>query len=133
MCSCDLVRRLRNWIECPLLDVNEISKRQEAIEELLTKVDLRDSLQEILKEVFDLERIISRLEVGSANARDLVSLRTSLAVLPNIKTLLSRSESTLLKQLAEKINLHEEIYFIIEKAIVEEPPFRNFSPDSQSG
>ncbi len=117
------VRRLRNWIECPLLDVAEISKRQEAIEELLNKVALRDSLQEILKEVFDLERIISRLEVGSANARDLVSLRASLAVLPRIKDLLSTSESGLLRQLASQINLHEDIYNILVKAIVDEPPF----------
>lgn len=68
-------RCLRNWIECPLLDMVRIRERQDAVEELVNQPALRDGLQECLKEVFDLERILSRLEVGSANARDLVSLR----------------------------------------------------------
>ena len=81
-------RKLRNWIECPLLDLSQIRSRQEAIGELLTNVQMRGNLQEKLKAIFDLERIVSRIEVGSANARDLVSLRSSLAVLPEIKSLL---------------------------------------------
>lgn len=80
--------KLRNWIECPLLDLSQIRGRQEAVGELLANVQLRGNLQEQLKAIFDLERIVSRIEVGSANARDLVSLRVSLAVLPEIKSLL---------------------------------------------
>lgn len=75
-------RKLRNWIECPLLDLSQIRSRQEAVGELLTNVQMRGNLQDKLKAIFDLERIVSRIEVGSANARDLVSLRSSLAVLP---------------------------------------------------
>ena len=78
-------RKLRNWIECPLLDLSQIRSRQEAVGELLTNVQMRGNLQDKLKAIFDLERIVSRIEVGSANARDLVSLRSSLAVLPEIK------------------------------------------------
>lgn len=78
-------RCLKNWIECPLIDIVKIRERQDAVEELVLNPALRDSLQESLKEVFDLERILSRLEVGSANARDLVSLRASLAALPALK------------------------------------------------
>ena len=74
-------RKLRNWIECPLLDLSQIRSRQEAVGELLTNVQMRGNLQDKLKAIFDLERIVSRIEVGSANARDLVSLRSSLAVL----------------------------------------------------
>ena len=81
-------RKLRNWIECPLLDLSQIRSRQEAVGELLTNVQMRGNLQDKLKAIFDLERIVSRIEVGSANARDLVSLRSSLAVLPEIKSLL---------------------------------------------
>ena len=77
-------RKLRNWIECPLLDLSQIRSRQEAVGELLTNVQMRGNLQEKLKAIFDLERIVSRIEVGSANARDLVSLSSSLAVIPEI-------------------------------------------------
>ena len=63
-------RCLRNWIECPILDIVKIRERQDAVEELAGNPELRDAIQEHLKEVFDLERILSRLEVGSANARD---------------------------------------------------------------
>lgn len=70
-----------------------------------------------------MERIISRIEVGSANARDLVALRSSLAVLPGIKELLNNASSRLLVHLAGGIHLHQEIYDTLAAAIVDEPPF----------
>ena len=100
-------RKLRNWIECPLLDLSQIRSRQEAVGELLTNVQMRGNLQDKLKVIFDLERIVSRIEVGSANARDLVSLRSSLAVLPEIKSLLRYCNSKRLQQLCEDVHLHQ--------------------------
>lgn len=94
-------RKLRNWIECPLLDLSQIRSRQEAVGELLTNVQMRGNLQDKLKAIFDLERIVSRIEVGSANARDLVSLRSSLAVLPEIKSLLRYCNSKLYSSYAK--------------------------------
>lgn len=116
-------RRLRQWIECPLLDVAAIIERQDALESLLADVSLRDGLSEKLKKVFDLERILSRIEVGSANARDLVALRSSLEVLPSIKELLCRSKARLISRNNDYLSLHQEIYGVLAAAIVEEPPF----------
>ena len=81
-------RRLRSWIESPLLDLGRIAERQEAVAELLADSNLREAVAEQLKAVADLERIVSRIEVGSANARDLVALRNSLMMLPGLKDIL---------------------------------------------
>lgn len=116
-------RKLRSWIECPLLDLAQINARQQAVKELLENLQLRTGLTEEMKKVFDLERIISRIEVGSANARDLVALRSSLAMLPGIKELLNNASSRLLAHLAGGIHLHQEIYDTLAAAIVDEPPF----------
>ena len=116
-------RCLRNWIECPLVDLVRIEERQDAVEELVNQPALRDGLQECLKEVFDLERILSRLEVGSANARDMVSLRASLGALPRLKEQLQSARAGLLRKLTDRIHLHSEIYDTLNAAIVDEPPF----------
>ncbi len=116
-------RKLRSWIECPLLDLGKIYERQDAVAELLENTALRDALVERLKAIYDLERIVSRLEVGSANARDLVSLRTSLAVLPELKGVLRNSKSRKLQKIFNNLHLHEDIYETLMQAIVDEPPF----------
>ena len=116
-------RKLRSWIECPLLDLGRIYARQEAVAELLENTALWEGLTEQLKAIFDLERIVSRIEVGSANARDLVALRTSLAVLPVIKQYLDKATSGRLQKLNAGLSTHGEIYDVLQRAIVEEPPF----------
>ena len=116
-------RLLRNWIECPLLDMGRIYERQDAIDELVHDIALRDAVGEQLQAVSDLERIVSRLEVGSANARDLVALRSSLSVLPDIKDILGKCRGKLLAKLNKQIHLHETIGSELKKAVVDEPPF----------
>ena len=116
-------RKLRQWIECPLLDFTSIIERQEAISGFVENVSLREGLSEKLKNVFDLERILARLEVGSANARDLVSLKNSLEVLPAIKALLASNRTRLISRFNNEISLHEDIYSLLASAIVDEPPF----------
>ncbi len=116
-------RKLRQWVECPLLDFTSIIDRQEAISGFIENVSLRESLGEKLKNVFDLERILARLEVGSANARDLISLKNSLEVLPAIKELLASNRTRLISRFNNEISLHEDIYNLLTSAIVDEPPF----------
>lgn len=116
-------RRLRQWLECPLLEVGSIVVRQEAVGELKDGVRLRETLMDTLKKVADLERILARLEVGSANARDLAALRTSLSVLPEIKEQLSGVKSIFLRQRAAAVSTHAQLFALLTKAIVEEPPF----------
>lgn len=116
-------RRLRTWIENPLLDLGKIGARQEAVAELLADSVLREAVGEQLKAVADLERIVSRVEVGSANARDLVALRNSLAMLPGLKDILTGCQSRALHKLCGGLHLHEELAEVLQRAIVDEPPF----------
>lgn len=116
-------RKLRSWIECPLLDLGKIYERQDAVAELLENTTLREAVVERLKAIYDLERIVSRLEVGSANARDLVALRTSLAMLPEVKAVLRNCKSRKLQKIYNNLHVHEDIYSALEAAIVDEPPF----------
>lgn len=116
-------RLLRSWIESPLLDLGRIYERQEAVAELLAGSGLREAVGAQLKAVADLERIVSRIEVGSANARDLVALRNSLAALPALKKLLANCQSKLLHKLWSGLHLHEELAGVLQRAIVDEPPF----------
>lgn len=116
-------RRLRSWIESPLLDVGCIYERQEAVAELAAAAELREAIVAQLKAVADLERIVSRIEVGSANARDLVALRNSLSVLPGLKGILEGCSSGLLRKLWKGLHLHEKLAARLQQAIVDEPPF----------
>ena len=116
-------RRLRSWIESPLLDVGRIYERQEAVAELAAAAELREAIVAQLKAVADLERIVSRIEVGSANARDLVALRNSLSVLPGLKGILEGCSGGLLRKLWKGLHLHEELAARLQQAIVDEPPF----------
>lgn len=116
-------RRLRSWIESPLLDIGRIYERQDAIAELTASAELRDAVAEQLKVVADLERIVSRIEVGSANARDLVALRSSLSVLPGLKEILSACKSKALTKLYTELSEHRALAVRLQQAIVDEPPF----------
>ena len=116
-------RRLRSWIESPLLDLGRIAERQDVVAELLTDSNLREAVAEQLKAVADLERIVSRIEVGSANARDLAALRNSLMMLPGLKDILTGCKSRLLCKLCGELHLHKELAEILQRAIVDEPPF----------
>ena len=116
-------RRLRKWIESPLLDLGRIYERQDVVEELLNNTNLREALGEQLKTIADLERIVSRIEVGSANARDLVALRNSLSVLPALQEMLQGCKSNLLHKLCSGLYLHEDLAYKLQEAIVDEPPF----------
>ena len=113
-------RLLKKWIERPLLDINEIELRLDAVEELKEKSFVRLSLREILREVADLERIISRVSYKTANARDLIALKNSLKAVNNIKEFCF--ESRKLRDLLNEIANLNDLVELIERAIVEDPP-----------
>ena len=119
-------RRLRNWLETPLLDINEIKKRQNAVEALIDNKIYADDLRETLKSVYDMERLISKVVSSSANARELVSLKNSLERLPVIKSVLKKilenSNDKYLNELYNSFGTLDQIYLLINKSIVEDPP-----------
>ncbi|WP_425060944.1 DNA mismatch repair protein MutS [Sporomusa carbonis] len=116
-------RLLKKWLEFPLLNPINIVRRQDAIAELLDRRMVREELKELLDNVYDFERILTRIEVGSANARDLTALKTSLTVMPDIKNKLQDCHSDILSGIARKISTHVDVVNMIETAIVDNPPF----------
>lgn len=116
-------RLIRNWILYPLLDIKELIERQEAIQKLKDDFILTDVLRSKLKGLSDLERLIGRITLNQANARDMIALRNSLRVLPEIKKLESDTVEGRLKSLFGEIEDLSDIKGLIEKAIHDDPPF----------
>lgn len=116
-------RLLKKWLEYPLLHTQAIVHRQNAIAACLEQRAAEQALQEQLSSVYDLERILTRIEVGTANARDLVALKSSLAVLPAVKDQLAVLKAPLLQQLYNEIQAHADIVNLIHTAIIDTPPF----------
>ncbi|MDY4545968.1 MAG: DNA mismatch repair protein MutS, partial [Candidatus Choladocola sp.] len=115
-------RTLRGYIEQPLIDKEEIEKRLTAIEELNSQMITREELREYLNPIYDLERLIGRISYQTANPRDLIAFKTSLGMLPPIKTLLSELKSPLMQEISEELDTLTDLYDLVEKSIQEEPP-----------
>ena len=115
-------RCLRRWLNDPLVDVVEINKRLDAVKELKDDIILRGDMIENLKKVYDIERLAGKMAYGNANARDMVTLKNSLFKLPEVKNILANCKSNLLKELYDKLDELQDIYQLIEKAIVDDPP-----------
>ncbi|MBR2712764.1 MAG: DNA mismatch repair protein MutS [Bacilli bacterium] len=108
-------RKLKNYILSPLVDKDEIIKRQDKIEKLMNEFILKDELRECLNNVYDLERLVGKVGFGSANARDLLQLKTSLKELPKI--------NQILKDLGfDSINTFDDLYKLIDSSIYEDAP-----------
>ena len=115
-------RCLRRWLNDPLVDVVEINKRLDAVKELKDDIILRGDMIENLKKVYDIERLAGKMAYGNANARDMVTLKNSLFKLPEVKNILANCKSNLLKESYDKLDELQDIYQLIEKAIVDDPP-----------
>ena len=115
-------RMIRSWLEKPLLDIAQITRRQNAVEELYSATVCRSELVEALKDVTDLERVMSRIVTGTVNCRDLLGLARGMRALPAVKALLEQLESTTLQKLAQEIDTLSDCANLIEKTIVDEPP-----------
>ena len=115
-------RLIRRWLNNPLLDAKQINKRLDAVEELKDNIILRGDLTDLLKKVYDIERLAGKISYGSANGRDLISLKNSAKQLPEIKKVLANAKSGLLSELYSELDELQDIYDLIDKTIVEEPP-----------
>ena len=115
-------RTLRSYLERPLIDKEEISLRLDAVECLFSNGLSRDELREYLNSIYDLERLLGRISYKTANPRDMIAFRNSLAMLPAIKVVLEEFDADLLKKLREDIDGLEDIHELIDASICEEPP-----------
>ncbi|SEV84780.1 DNA mismatch repair protein MutS [Natrinema salifodinae] len=115
-------RKLRDWLRRPLLDPARIEGRHDAVAELKGAVQRRERLHEILRDVYDLERLIGRISRERANARDLRSLRDTLAVVPDVREQLADADCERLRKLHETLDPLADVRELIEDAIVADPP-----------
>ncbi len=115
-------RMLKRWLNNPLYDLKEIEGRLKVVDSFVSNFLCRKQIIELLKEVYDLERLVARISYGNANARDLIQLKKSLSVVPEIKTLLKDSGEMDLFVLSSRIKTLPEIVDLIDKAIIDNPP-----------
>lgn len=115
-------RKLRNSLEQPLIDRDEIVKRHDAIEELNQNMITREEMREYLNPIYDLERLLSKISYKSANPRDLIALRSSLDMLPHLLFLCQNFDSRFFQELSEEIDPLEDICSLISSAVQDEPP-----------
>lgn len=116
-------RKLKQWLKEPLNDVEMINKRLSAVEVLLDEILVRNNVKEHLKRVYDFERLTGRIACGTANGKDLIALRNSCGVLPDIKAEIDDTGSELLDELNCQIHSLYQVFDLIDKSIVEDPPF----------
>ncbi len=116
-------RLMRFWVEHPLMNVTAVNNRQSAVQELVNDNLLRLEITDNLSGIFDIERLMTKVVYGSANARDVRSLGSALAALPNLSDMLKNSKASYLKKIYRDMDRLEDIYDLIDKAIVDDPPF----------
>ena len=114
-------RALRKWIEEPLIRKSEIENRLDSVDELVSDSYYNEDVRELLKDIYDIERIVGKISTKNANAKDLISLKTSLSKLPSIKEELSKANSNLLKNWYKNLDSLEDIKDLLEASILDDP------------
>lgn len=115
-------RMLRSFIEQPLIEKTEIEQRLDGIEEFSRDYVSRDEIREYLNPIYDMERLLGKISYKTANPRDLIAFRSSLTMLPHIKTVLQAFSGGLLQNIQQELDSLEDIHNLIDKAIIEDPP-----------
>lgn len=116
-------RMIKSWIERPLMSIPKIVKRQNAVGELADNPMIRDGIREAMTGINDIERLMTRIVYGTANAKELKSLQYTIEKLPDIKSILSGVSTALLKEIHNGIDLLDDVRSLIDRAIADEPPF----------
>ncbi len=115
-------RMLRRWIQQPLLDLEKIRERQDAVAELHRDAFLRADVRKLLDGLYDVERLVGRIGFGTANARDLIGLKRALLRIPKIKTRLNDAQSKHLRALNDELDELDDVLQTIDRALVDDPP-----------
>ncbi len=115
-------RNLRSMVEQPLIDKTQIEERYDAIEAFNDSMITRDELREYLQAVYDLERLMTRITLRTANPRDLISFKNSIGILPHVRTILNEFTDGILHKYGEELDELTDLYELIEASIIDEPP-----------
>lgn len=114
-------RLLRKWLEAPLLNLHDITERQDGVEDLVRHEIMRQDLGDTLDKIYDFERILTRIGTGTAGPKDMTALRESLRILPDVKHILSQAGAPILQRLNECMDVHSCVYDLLCRAVKEEP------------
>jgi DNA mismatch repair protein MutS len=121
--SCALgSRKLKSWLRHPLLDADDIEARLDAVGELKNETLVREEVRELLRDVYDIERLVTRVSRGRANARDMLALKQTLDVVPRVEEAMRGVESPRLRSLRENLDTMDEVRGLIGRAVREDPP-----------
>ncbi len=115
-------RTLRQWLKQPLLSIQSINERLTGVEALKDEYIIRMELFDLLKSVYDMERLTSKIIMENANCRDLIALKSSIGQLPYIVELLEKLNASFIKYIKNDIDVLTDVYQLIDKAIIEQPP-----------
>lgn len=115
-------RLLKKWLEQPLMDIDQIEKRQEIVQLFIDDIVLMDNIKSCLKDIYDLERLIGKISYGNCNARDLISLKNSIGKIPELKKRLLDSKEKRFLELGMAIDSMKDLYDLIDESIVDNPP-----------
>ncbi len=115
-------RLLRSYVEQPLIEKDEIIKRQELIKSINTNMITREELREYLNPIYDLERLITRITYQTANPRDLIAFKNSIQMIPPIRTLAGELDGALAAAITEELDCLEDLYELLDASIADEPP-----------
>ena len=114
-------RLLRKWLEAPLIRIADITRRQDAVEDFVLHEIMRQDTADVLNRIYDFERILTRIETGTVSPKDLVALRESLAVIPQLKNVLAGASADLLHNLNDRLQTHDDVYDLLCRGIKDEP------------
>lgn len=115
-------RKLKKWVESPLVDLNKIQERQDIIESFTRDLLLQDKIEKILKEVYDIERLVVKISNGSINPRELYSLKSTIENSKKIKEILKNQDNECLNLLSKEFIDLSDIYSEIDKVLIDNPP-----------
>lgn len=115
-------RKLKKWVESPLVDLNKIEERQNIIESFTRDLLLQDKIEKILREVYDIERLVVKISNGSINPRELYSLKSTIENANKIKAILENQGNNYLKLLSKEFIDLSDVYDEIDKVLIENPP-----------
>lgn len=115
-------RLLKKWLEQPLLSIEKIESRSGAVEYFYDHILFKDDIKEVLRQIYDIERLSTKVSNGSSNARDLISIKSSISHLPELKSMLLSVDNDELYRLGENLDVLEDIFQLIDISIKEDPP-----------
>ncbi|WP_291633017.1 DNA mismatch repair protein MutS [Clostridium sp.] len=114
-------RRLRKWLDQPLINKSLIEERLEAVEELKSNIPYHEDIKDVLMDIYDIERLVGKISSKNVNAKELISLKNSIEKIPKVKSILAGLNSKLMRKIYSELDDLQDIFNTLDKSIIENP------------